>query len=160
MFANHRWLKIGSLLLVAAAGCALAFAWAASYRAPIYVRYGSGVGEVWCVLDRGLVQVEMNLGRHGAGGWVINDFTGMQRWGWRELQILRPGWRARFGLSTWSYYLGADCGVVGKPVHGRVIFFPLAPAAVGGLLAIVAAKSARRRTVKTSNPPNTSAATA
>ena len=143
---TNRHFKIGSLLVAICVG-AVAFACVASYRAPIYLRYGNGIGEAWCVFDRGLVQVELNHGQHGADGLVFNDFSKLEHWGWHELQELRPGWRARVGLSTWSYYLGADSGIVGKPVHGRVIFFPLAPAGAAAvvLFIVLAATKSRRR---------------
>jgi uncharacterized membrane protein len=147
VLANRTWLKFGLLLVIALVGMASAFVWASSYRAPVLIRYGNGVGEVWCVFDRGLVQVELNHGRLGPDGWVINDFTGLTRLGWRELETFRPGLHAKIGLATWSYYLGADSGIVGKPVHGRVIFFPLAPAIAVGLLTILIATKARRRLI-------------
>jgi hypothetical protein len=147
MLKNPRLVKIGLSLLSSALAIAIIVAWISSYHAPVYVRYGDSFGEVWCVFDRGLVQLELNHGHHNADGWVINDMTGLDHWGWHELQILRPGWRAHLGLSTWSYYLGRDNGVIGKPAHGRVIFFPLAPALIAGLLLVLIATRARRRVV-------------
>jgi hypothetical protein len=102
--------------------------WAWSYHAPHSLLFSHACGEVECLTDRGIIQVNLVWGDTECRGVSWDSHQRSAGWGRAELDLFGPEAGigrlfADIGFATWSYTRTLQM-FFGPSLPGRVFFFP------------------------------------